>query len=457
MDNKIVYIDDKTISAKIQASVHLLIPFFIHNSTKFRMNMLRSKEWNDTQLETCFYLQYAKTIFCSEKSKKDENSLVSRCLVMENCSHKAKLTVRRHEVEHEKTRIFCFDTSVGLLDLYLSFSCESMEDIADICARLRQTELRYRIQMLDPCSNTYGNADKTTLYRVANQLISPLGKITMYDHVGSCGKHRAELLASVVVDASDVEDLDSSMFRIAEGIDMRSEESICPVSPYCPLPHIHWVITRKGACNVGLLTDNKLNQQFVLSQWRNVVSNRHILWYVMVLHQKFAIYHYLNDIAKKRRPSDLKVFQKKIMAFNTKYRFEVIAEEPAYQIPYEITREAKSVEQVFLDIDEEIQRIHTYYDTVRDKNTSVAMTIVSLVCAISTFIDIFSLSLLEQPLFDSIFDLSVSQVLLFAVTFGAMIVALSYLVFKPVLIKIAGWIKDFVCWLWRIMFICSKK
>lgn len=434
----------------IRASVHLLIPLYVHNLMKFRLSLLKSNEWNDAQVETCFYLRYVNTIFCGEKDKEGENPLTSRCLVMENSIHIAKLTVRKHEIILEKTRIFCFDTSIGLLDLCLSFSSESMEDVANVCARLRQTELIHRVQMLDYSSNDYFDAKKTTINSLANQLVSPLGKVTLYDHMGSCGMPRAELLASVVVDSNCVEDVDSLMFRIAEGMDMRSEECVPTDAPYCPLPHIRWVITRKGACNVGLLTDNKLNREFVLSQWRDIVSNRHILWYVMVLHQKYAIYHYLNDIAQKKRPSDLKTFQKKIMAFNTEYRFEVIAEDPTYQIPYEKNRDAKSVEQVFQDIDEEIQRIHTYHDALRDKNTGVAMTIVSLVCAISTFLDIFSLSLLEQPIYESMLNLSVPQVVLYVITLCAMVVVLIYLVVKPAFRKAGGLIQRFTCWLLRL-------
>ncbi len=443
--------------APIQVSVHLLIPAYIHHSMKFRSHLLNSNEWNDAPLETCFYLRYVNTIFCSEKNNIGENPLTSRCLVMENSSCKAKLIVRKHEIILDKARIFCFDTSVGLLDLCLAFSCESMDDVANICARLRQMELLYKIQMLDLSSNEYLHAKKTTINSLAYQLISSFGEVTLYDHIGSGGTPRAELLASIIVDSNCVEELDLLMFRVAEGMDMRSEECVPTATPYCPHPHIRWVITRKGACNVGILTDNKLNRQFVLSQWRDIVSNRHVLWYVMVLHQKYAIYHYLNDIAQKKRPSDLKAFQKKIMDFNTKYRYEVIAEDPAYQIPYEKTREVKSVEQIFIDIDEEIQRIHTYHDAIQSKNNGVAMTIVSLVCAISTFIDIFSLTLSEQPFFESICNLSVPQVLLYAITICAMLIALSYLVIIPVFGKILAWVKDFACRLWKLFFLRPKK
>ena len=143
--------------------------------------------------------------------------------------------------------------------------------------------------------------------------------------------------------------------------------------------------------------------------------------------------------------------------FNTKYRFEVIAEDPTYQIPYEKAREAKSVEQVFGDIDEEIQRIHTYHDSVREKNTGVAMTIVSLVCAISTFIDIFSLSLLEQPIHQAGQNISVPQVILYSVTACAMAIALIYLVIKPVLTKIKDWLQDGESWLLKVCLLWKNK
>ena len=440
----------------IQASVHLLIPAFIKHPIIFRSSLLKSKEWTETNLETEFYLKYVNTIFCCKKEKNGNNPLTSRCLVLENNIRKAKLTVRKHEITLEKTRIFCFNTSIGLLDLCLSVSCERMEDFANICARLRQTDLTYRFNAFDFSSNVYFEPKKMTINNFICQLISPIGKVNLYDHISSNGKTRAELLASVIVDSNCTENLDSLMFRVAEGIDMRNDECISTVTPYCPLKHIRWTITKKGVCSVGILTNNQLNRNFVLSEWRDIVSNRHILWYVMVLHQKYAIYHYLNEIAQKKRPSDMKAFQKIIMAFNTEYRFEMISEDPSYQIPYDKIREEKSIEKVFLDIDEEIERIHTYYDTIQDKNINLVMTIVSLVCVISTFIDIFSLPSLEQPVFELIQTWSFPQLFLFIITIGAMITALSFLVIKPFIRKISGYIKDFICWIWKILFLHKK-
>lgn len=441
----------------IQTSVHLLIPIYIHNLLKFRSRLLKSREWDHAPLETGFYLRYVDTIFFTEKDKASENPLTSKCLVMENNSFKARLTVRKNEISLEKARVFCFDTSVGLLDLHMIFSCNCMEDVANVCARLRQTELVCKVRQFDPGTDTCLWEHKTTVSGLADQLLSPLGEYTLFDHVGPRGIHRAELLASVIIDAHHSADVDSLMYRIAEGIDMRSEDYISADSPYCPLPHIRWAITRKGACNVGLLTENNLNRQFVLSKWHDIISNRHMIWYVIVLHQKYVIYHYLNDIAQIKSPSDLKTFQRKIMAFNTEYRFEVIADDPSYQLPYEKTRDAKSVEQIFSDIDEEIHRIHAYHDAVRDKNNGVAMTIVSLVCAISTFIDIFSLSLLEKPLYEAMQNLSVPQVILYGITICAMGVALGYLVVKPMCKKIFEWIKSLTYWLLKLLLTRKEK
>ena len=430
------------LSAPVQASVHLLIPFYIHKSLKFRLNLVQSSEWKHAHMETGFYLRYVDAIFFTEKDKASQNPLVSKCLVMENSCCESKLTVRKQEITLEKARLFCFDTSVGLLDFHLAFSCPSIEEVTNVCARLRQTDMPCKISEKDPVTSNFLQQQKTTVSCLASKLLSSLGDYTLFDHVGPSGIHRAELLASVIMDASASADLDSMMYRVAEGIDMRSEDCISAVSPYCPLPHIRWAITRKGACNVGLLTENKVNREYVETRLHNSISNRHMIWYVLVLHQKYAIYHYLNDIARIKSPSDLKSFQKKVMSFNTEYRFEVIADDSAFQLPYEKTREVKSVEPIFSDIDEEIQRIHAYYDSIRDKNTGVAMTIVSLVCAISTFVDIFSLSLLEEPIYEAICHLSTPQIILYGITICAMAVALGYLVVKPMCKKIFGWIRS---------------
>ena len=448
-------LDDQYIP--IQVSVHMLIPVYIHNCLGFRSRLLKSNEWDYASMETCFYLRYVDTIFFTDKDKTTENPLVSKCLVMENKSFKAKFITRQHEIVIEKVRFFCFDTSIGLLDFHLTFSCENMENVANICARLRQTENTYKFQQFDIVGNKYLGVQKTCIGNLAVQLMSPLGKNTLFDHVAPGGIKRAELLISVIMESNQCAEVNSLIYRIAEGTDMRSEDVIPSDPPYSPLPHIRWAITRKGVCNVGLLTENKLNRQFIQTQWHDIISKRHMIWYVMVLHQKYAIYHYLNDIAQIKSPSDLKDFQEKITTFNTEYRFTVIADDTSYQLPYERTREVKSVEKIFADIDDEIQRIHTYHDAIRDKNNGIAMTIVSLVCAISTFIDIFSLSLSEIPLHEAMRTLSAPQILLYGITICAMTVALGYLVVKPACKKIFGWFKSLTYEILHLLLQQKKK
>ena len=143
----------------------------------------------------------------------------------------------------------------------------------------------------------------------------------------------------------------------------------------------------------------------------------------------------------------LRDFQRKIVSFNTGYRFEIISEDDTYQVPYLMARNAKHVESVFSDIDEEIERINDYHNTSADKNNVVAMTIVSLVCAISTFVDIYELSAKGNSLGEILSALSGIQLALLGVVAISILAAVAFLLVKPLVKRALPKVK---LWLVRV-------
>lgn len=437
-----------TTPTAVHGAIHLYVPIHTKNYRGFRTKLLRKSDWTRAKiganasdaLDARFYMRYIKQIFGAGQNGA-ENPLGVNCLVLQNDTVNYPLSVWEGEVEHkltiESARLFSFDTSIAILDLRASVSAAELKSIANVCAALRVTNapLTYNVSLGSAAADEITPAT-ITVNDIATALLSGVRGYTLFDHIGSGAETRADVFSAIIAD-ENIADKDLNLYRIAAGIDARGETNMPTDALFTPFPHLRWAVTGKGACSLGLLTGDERNRDFIQNRWISIAEKRHALWYVLVLHQKYAMYRYLNDIADKSSLGALKEAQKNIVFFNTRYRFEVVSEDTTYQTLYTMARSAKLVESVFSDIDEEIERINDYNNTVSDKNNVIAMTIVSLVCAISTFIDIFQFSVEGASITEFVKSLSLPQIFLFAVVALAIFISVAFLVIKP-LVKWLG-------------------
>ena len=417
----------------VRAAVHVYIPLFTFRPMQFRRRLLRSEGWRSVTPETQFYTRYVERIFQAHSSK-SANALTVNCLVMQNDSVCEELLVRGRRVLLSGVRLYCFDTSIAFLDFRVAMENTDMNTVADVCSHLRLTSdktLQRQILRQDAEAQGTETYEKISLNTIAKGILSRLGKYRLFDHLGQTKTTRAELFATVIADGAEIGDPNLHLYRIAAGLDARYQGEVPEDTIFSHHSHIRWAVTSKGACSMGILTDDPTNRGFVCDKWMGISESRHVLWYMLTMHQKYAMFHYLNEIAERSNLTDLRSYQRRIVLFNAKYRFEVISEDPTYQTPYQMARDAKSVENVFEDIDEKIERINDYHNVTADKNNVVAMTIVSLVCAISTFIDIFEWG--GVSIGAALGSMSFDRLVLLGVIVLAMSVAIALLVIKPLL------------------------
>ena len=359
----------------VKSVIHLYIPFKIHHTSAFRIKLATNDNWSiDRSLCTSFYLRYIDRIF-------NNGGIYSDCLVMRSSFIQYALKAYAIPFEIGCARIFSFDTSVAFLELSICYSCDSLDDVANLTSVLRLSNQK---------SITTPDGKVTSINAIASQMLRPFGKVTMFEHLGMGGETRPELLVSAVTDAMP-DNADMHAYRIASGLDTRYNENPDDARFYSNFSYIKWAITERGVCNIGALTDNKENSDFIANNWLSYTDTRYVIWYMLVLHQKYSMYQYMNDIANKSTLGNLREFQKKIMVFNTKYRFSIVSEEASYQKLYEIMCDVKGLEREFTDIDEEIERISEYHESKANKNTTRAMTIISILCAVSAIKDFYEI------------------------------------------------------------------
>jgi hypothetical protein len=91
-------------SKAVQTTIHIYLPLFTPAVTRFRLKLLRAKDWHPVVLDTCFYLRYVDQIFCA-KGKNQQSLLTVNCLVMQNDAVERTFLVQGHTVALTAARL----------------------------------------------------------------------------------------------------------------------------------------------------------------------------------------------------------------------------------------------------------------------------------------------------------------------------------------------------------------
>ncbi len=405
--------------------IRLYIPFKTHHTLGFRIRLASDNDWKlESSLSTGFYLGYIDRIF-------NKKGVYSDCLIMKNESFNLGFKLSDTMVFIKKLRIFSFDTSVSFLELSIPLVSSNLDITSDIVSQLRLSN--HKNVILQRKNTT------TDVNTIASNILRKFGKITMFEHLGASSETRPELFVSVILD-NEPENISLHSYRIANGLDSRYKGEYSDCEFYSNFSYIKWCVTGRGVCNVGIKTDNQENCDFISNNWHSYTETRYIIWYILVLHQKYSMYQYMNDIANRSSFGNLRDFQRKIMLFNTKYRFSIISEETSHQKLYEIISKVKCLDNEFDDIDDEIIRISEYYESKSDKNNTKAMTIISILCAASAIKDFYRIVSGENifvGLSSSFNSLSSEGQMLFVIFILAIVIAMLILIPKTAIIQFA--------------------
>ena len=397
---------------KIKAAIKIYLPFKTHNTYSFRKKLYKDNSWDKNPcLDTRFYLKYIDRIFNKE-------SVYSDCFVTEKHLDSLDFIYEDVPFSMSRARIFSFDTSVAFLEMTVTKETDDFSVLEDITHLLRQGD--------EKClKKTDGTLASVNM--VSEELLSYFGRITLFDHICRNAATRPELFVTVVTDSHL--DTDIHSYRLSNGLNSHYKGDCVDCEFYSNYNYIRWAVTKRGVCNIALVTDDENNNKFVLDSWISNTDSRYIIWYILALHQKYALFQYLNDIAEKNSSRHLGDFQKKIMILNTKYRFSLVSEETSYQKVYEIICRVKNLNYEFEDADEEVERIFEYNEAKSNKNNVIAMTMISILCAFSAVKDLIDMMKDNKTssLYDTIVSLPEDKLILFIIFVSILIISFAIL------------------------------
>ena len=174
-------------------------------------------------------------------------------------------------------------------------------------------------------------------------------------------------------------------FVYAEENDTRAEEEICSFAN-----NIYWGVTSEASACIAITDAN--NCDFIQNAFSKNFKSTYLLMYVLLLHQKYTLYHFITRIGRGEQNNlkKLEKYREELYAFETDYMFSRITEVPQYQLLYEQISRAFSLNELYNDVHEPIQELRDLRISSHDKKLNLALAALSLLSCASALSDGFA-------------------------------------------------------------------
>ena len=317
------------------------------------------------------------------------------------------LTVPVQKAEEEKlyrmsvseVEVYCFDTGIGICSFHIPCT-EGMDEaaLANMCSVLHCS-----VPHKDGQKSTviYQGEDETYLSCLAEQYLRQLlgDSFALFGMFNETSLRRINMFSVVLCgenkDQADSTACDELCYRLANAFDDRDqklpsvEQALLRQQKY-----IRWCFTNRGSSVVANLTGQVQNDKFLQSRWVYSTMTNYLYLYLMVLHEKFAIYSFLNSIAEDPDMSQMQINQKALLDFNSKYIFSVVSDEQNLQTVYLKFKESTNTDDLYAELLDQLRHMFDYAQFQEDKNNeteshklNLISLVISVVCSVSIIFD----------------------------------------------------------------------
>lgn len=152
-------------------------------------------------------------------------------------------------------------------------------------------------------------------------------------------------------------------------------------------PYIHWGITSEATICLTL-TDPET--YFISNSFYDNYHSYYLYIYILALHQKYALYYFLTKFSVNSNIEQLESYLSELADFRAKYVFQIISESETYQTVYNKTRNSFALDNLFTDIDEQVNRVIDIKKVINDKKNDKQANHINLILGILTFFSLFS-------------------------------------------------------------------
>lgn len=408
------------------------IPFTFENSSIFNAVFEENSKnlgWSKQKICGDLLLKHINTclkenVVCF--SKKIENlTLQAEIIDSENIPNKKVCTFSVSDIN-----VFCFDTNNGIISLHIPFSSDiSEDDLTNLCSSLRCS---VRHEKLSNGTTIMSDGKEVFLSDIAETYLSELfeNNVTMFKHQNKDSLCRIDIFSCVLSEKCDKKPLDLLSYRLANALDNRDKDlEVCESEFYRPQENSRWCFSKRGSSVIACLCDIQSTNNFLNTRWLDSIKTNYFYLYILVLHQKYAIYNYLDYVATDSQKVFMKSNQESLIDFNSKYIFSIISDETMLQSVYLKMKNVNNVDEVYKDLLDELERMFDYSqlkkdeeNTKRNSKFSLISLIISIFCSITLIFDTVNVfaNYGSKPGFSSINDLLCTFAIIFEVMFFAL-------------------------------------
>lgn len=384
--------------------VWAVVPFVAGEQTAFQTDFAKKaaeQGWEQTKMQGNLLLKHinttlAKNVACFVRQFGDGKLEIP-------CADPRDKTVMHHYAfVIDRVQICCFDTGIGFCCLHIPYDTETQEDvIVNSCYVLHNSA-----RQTDPDKGRIilQNKKETHLSCIAEELLTELfGTVTLFGTQSDEMIRRINLFSAVLCDIpkepETAQRYDVRCYQLANAHDTRDEKLVIDKEKlHYPRHYIRWGFSKRGCAFVANQTGEQANDSFLEHAWFKSINSNYFFLYLMVLHEKYASYYYLNQIADDPNMDRWKINQRALTEFNAKYIFTVVSDEPLIQSAYEKMKKAANADEVYTELQEQLRGMFDYAriksDEVNERTNrklNLISVIVTAVCSISVIFDTSSL------------------------------------------------------------------
>ena len=380
-----------------KAFIKANIPFTANDISQFNTQIANAENngWKKSEMQGSFLLKHINTSF-----GKNGINLSKKC---EDLNFTIPSNYGDYKLTVSEVNIFYFDTGTGIISMHIPYLANTNdEELINVCATLRSS---VKHENEESCCPIFKNGEKTYLSCIAEEfLASVAGKSAgLFGQFTETSSKRIDMFSAVLFDRRNEEDGNVSSDRVCylmanaydnrdKKLDLKEEEF------YRQHEYSRWCFTKRGCCAVANITGNDSNDNFLQKRWLLSVMTNYFYLYLMVLHQKYAIYNYLNIVATDSKMSNVVLNQESLIEFNSKYIFSIVSDEHFIQRAYRKMKEVNNVDEVYGDLLDELKRMFDYtrlksneVSEERNNKLNLISLVISIICSISIVIDTISL------------------------------------------------------------------
>lgn len=381
-----------------KAFIRANIPFVIHEEMTFGNEFIQSATghgWTKREIQGDLLLKHINTSFANNfvcfSKKCDGLNLVVPMIDAKTSSVKALYSITVSEVQ-----VYCFDTEIGICSLLISYDQDTDEDAIANCCSLLHCSVPHSDKK--QCKPILQDEKETYLSCIADHFIGSLlgSAYTLFGTSNQTQLRRINMFSAALCNQEAAADegavCNNLCYRLANSYDARDKSlAVSKQDLHHQHHYIRWSFSKRGCAVVANLTGNAENDHFLQNRWFFSVSSNYFYIYLMVLHEKLAIYHYLNSIAEDPDMEHLKINQKSLIDFNNKYIFSIVSDEPFIQSAYLQLKQAANADDTYAELQEQLKRMFDYAqfqaaEAAEKKNDR--FNLISIILGIAGFISI---------------------------------------------------------------------